>query len=488
MHYFQREDGNLSIIASVVGLLLATTIGATLDAGRMMGTQSNLQSIADAAALMAMSPEGISDEERQRLAAVSVENNLKNHSDVDLIFQAFTLSSDGRQLYVSLRADVPMLFGSLLGSEKRGVRANATAEESLTSDADPISVSVVLDLSDSMGEAFDRGTKASTVKKSLSEFLGVASSQLGDAGFSSGVYGFNWGEVGSETISLEPGSAKVMLTLQNLTLGEGSVPSRSMENALADQIKDKDETGGRNRFIAYISDGGVDNEKSDQKGRLLPINRALSPESAPECSGNIQRVDLAREKLAQHYNRINAKSPTIGLVSLVMRTSATLIDDVEKLLGVHSGAGNGKPTASIQALINWKEIHDDALTDVDDSCVFVQTKRVIDACETARVEEDISVIAINIGGKDEETETVMRQCTATVLDDAESATQVRAQAEVNPNDPKPKKKRLTRGLEVTVSADGQSTYATVQNLNELRDVLATMLPNGDVSRRVRLVG
>lgn len=471
--YFGSRRGNVSITTALVGLMLATAAGAAFDTGRQVTTSQKLQSMSDAAALAAMAEPGLSGKQRQQIAIRAVEN-LASQSGAN--FGSLSVEAQPRQgedqIYVSLATDLPMLFGALMGKDSQRVSVESLSEEFLGVANNSMSISVVLDLSSSMAEGFDRGSKIATVKAALSEVFGDNASANN---MKSGVYGFNWGQVGAETAPLAPGTAHVRNMLTYAGLGEGSVPTTAMEAALRDQAIDRENSPASNRFIIFITDGDVDNEKADKRGQYISERRQLSDESKPECPGALGRVEETRDKLAHHYNNIISTNGLLGTLSPITAATDSLISDVISLSDMGQGA---------QRLERWLDKHDKAQQDVEEYCVFEQTDRVLNVCEAAPAEEDISIIAINMSGEGGEAETITQEC-------LQSASRPRATnrnqiAELTPFSDLPTKK-LANGLEVSLSDDGQSMYAAVESLDDLRHVLSSMMPERKMTRTVRLV-
>jgi DNA invertase Pin-like site-specific DNA recombinase len=110
---------------------------------------------------------------------------------------------------------------------------------------------------------------------------------------------------------------------------------------------------------------------------------------------------------------------------------------------------------------------------------------VTKSCEQAR-EEGISIIAIDMSGFNEDAEAITDLCMglsdADRDNDSRRTANAEAQAQANTT------RTLASGLEIEVSVDGESFSASVENLRQLREVLATMLPDAQPGERtVRLV-
>ncbi|MEL6686934.1 MAG: hypothetical protein AAFP97_04865 [Pseudomonadota bacterium] len=224
--------------------------------------------------MAAATPKDASHQKRVQIAKAAIQSHASKLAQFENIADNIEVRGTGEQVYVSLSAEVPMMFAGVLGTNARRVSASSLAEESVTSSMSAISLSVILDLSSSMTGRFDSGSKSAAVRAALANVLKDLEGSMGGAAMaemnlSSGLYGFNWGAVPGETVPLEPGVTGVTDALVNMTLGEGSVPSAAIEAALDDQVQDKKDVGQRDRFMIYITEGGIDDEKADQKGKYL---------------------------------------------------------------------------------------------------------------------------------------------------------------------------------------------------------------------------
>jgi Flp pilus assembly protein TadG len=516
--FLSDSNGNLSITTGVVGLLLMTAVGATLDGTRMFSTKQSLQSVSDAAALMAATPEGISDAKRKAIARSSIANHMEMIHKYEISSTDIEVRGRGEEVYVSLTAEMPMMFGGLLGKDKGIVRASSLTEETKSqSSMSALSVSVVMDTSSSMNERFDRGSKIANVKAALSEFLANAEAQAGGpelakSQISSGVYGFNWGQDDAESVTLEPGINAVKDSLVNIALSEGSVPTTAFEAALEDQLEHRQKTGSRDQYIVYLTDDRVDDGKSDQKGQYLPEWMILETGRTFECKGSIEALEEAYVDLDDAIRLNSTNGPqsndtnsgngandvwcnlhgkmhpmdhsTLPGSPLLAGTTSDVVGTVSGLTGSLLGGGTaGVPEEKIEA-VRVAEM------DYIETCRPRQTVRVVEACQKAR-EENISLINIDMSGTAEKSHSVMQMCLMDRLQTSRRPLgrafrpfRERSEAPTNAL----KTTELDNGLEVSVSEDGKSISAAVSDLDDLRHLLNTMLPeNGPGKRTVRLV-
>lgn len=529
-HNFWRDTrGNLSITAGVVGVLLLTAVGASLDGGQMFSTKQRLQSITDAAALMAATPEGISAGKRKALAESSIRSHVERVGGLSISSTTVNVNEADGQVYVALAADVPLIFGGVLGSDMRRVSASSLAEESNSASLNSLSISLVLDLSGSMGDRFDNGSKLASVNSAVSDMLNSISSQFGSevaaaTQISTGVYPFNWGMVDGETVALEPGTNRMLTSMTNLSLASGSVPATAMERAVEDQLEEMKTRTNRDRYIVYVTDGKIDEDRSDVAGRYLrekelfeskdpigctkvaqelavldalfepdlvevkgmasPLSGVLPAPKLPNFGDGKKKNKLIRDIQKMSKKKLRENTGAGGLVGGVVETAAQLAR-MEKKLKTDKHAGHDHGNTDVKDMAKRIEFREDFL----ELCEPVQTLRVAEACGEAR-DNGISIIAINLSGQDKIASNTTDMC---ISDSVLSAIQTKkkrgkkaaaAQAEAVEGNTR----TLPSGIKVRVSSDGQSFAGDANTLEELRDMLGAMLPDGEKERFVRLVG
>ncbi|GHA91613.1 hypothetical protein GCM10009069_13500 [Algimonas arctica] len=519
--FWQDTNGNLSIITGVVGLLLITAVGASLDGGQMFSTKQRLQSITDAAALTATMPDGISSDRRKKLAVSSIYSHAEKVGGLNISETTIEVNEAAGQVYVSLTADVPLLFGGVLGKNNRSVSASSLAEGSSTSSTKALSISLVLDLSSSMQDRFDSGSKISSVRAAVSDVFSMVSSNFGSEAaaatrISTGVYPFNWGMVDGETVALQPGTGQVLASMTNLSLSEGSVSANAIERAVEDQIAEAAFETDRERYIVYISDGRVEHDKSDEFGRYLDEKSMFAGiESVKGCTQ--ESKELFRSDMELEPGLVEILSP-IARLSL-----AELLTPWDVNRGIYMSPTCKKP-AHPHNPINFPDIplsyvynpnldpklnekikkgkhlgHNHTLRKSDKmakrlekrekflkQCRPIQTERVVKACERAR-EEDISIIAINLAGEDGLASNVTHMCANGFNFGDKKKVKKVVDEDGIPLETEITTRELPSGVEIRVSADGQSFSGDATNLEELREMLSSMLPSGSRDRHVRLV-
>lgn len=470
--YRQDNKGNLSISTAIVGVMLVSAIGASIDGARMVTTKHKLKSISDAAALMAMMPEKVSASERVRLAKSSV----KTHSAVagsglKLNEPQIQVRDADGQVQVSLSAETSSLFGAFVGKDSLRVSASSTAEEGFGGGLSSMSLSVVLDLSSSMGDRFDRGSKIASVNAAVSDMFNMINAEFGGEAaaatrVSTGLYPFNWGAVDGETVSLRPGTGDVLNSLSYLSLGDGSVPGDALEEALEDQIKDAKLHANRDRFLIYMSDGKVDEDRDDVPSRYLREPEMFAVKDSKQClklAENLLKMDMEiNPSTASVPGNGSLLSPVLGIVG--------------GLLGAGGSTEKTNPGLAEKRIVLRRNYMR--------KCEPTQAIRVSEICEKARA-EDVRVIGINLSGEHGVATNAVEMCTHGLVEDKKKGGKNAAAAD-HPAPPTTQR-GLPSGLKVNVSADGKSFSGTPTNLAELREMLNSVLPDGDSQRTVRLI-
>lgn len=516
MRFLKDTRGNVAITSAIMGTVLLTATGAAIDGGRFISTKQKLQSIADAAALAAMTPENASETKRLQIAQTAVDsytngpNQKLDFSDPDLAF-----ALDGNHATLSLSTDVPMLFSAFLPQKDGRVSVVSHVEESFSADTNALSISVVLDLSESMSDGFDNVSKLAAVQAAVKETLSSIEAQFGGKAaaatrVSTGVYPFNWGLVNGEATPLAPGTDAVLDSLTYLSLAEGSLSTTAMEAAVADQIAQSQIERGRDRFIFYITDGKVDEDKSDISGRYL---RNIEMYESPKVK---QCIDMGAELIRTDLQQSPAEASDLTAASPLRSAASGLNsgnnngnnDDDDDGNNGNTPNGNafgwdknGKRNAdgTLRGDKHAGHVHTSAKSKtkanrVDDgveyleTCRPIQPVRIAEACEMAR-EAGVSIIGVNMSGEDGPATPIMDVCVNGLMALDTTPTNKRvAQMSMTAVDDAPQQTRTTpSGMSLNVSADGKSFAGDVSNMTELREMLASVLPNGDRTRKVRLV-
>ncbi|MGJ8559385.1 MAG: pilus assembly protein TadG-related protein [Litorimonas sp.] len=502
--FLRDTRGNLSIITGVVGVLLMTAVGASLDGGQMFSTKQRLQSITDAAALMATTPDGITASKRKDLAEASIYSHVEKVGGLNISSTTINVNEAEGQVYVALTADVPMLFGGVLGSDNRRVSASSLAEASSSVSMNSMSISLVLDLSGSMADRFDNRSKLASVNAAMSDMLNSINSEFGSevasaTSISTGVYPFNWGMVDGETVALEPGTNAILDSLAYLSLSNGSLPTTAMEQAVADQLDEMETKKNRDRYIVYVTDGKVDEDKSDVAGQYLTKSDLFASRETKECEQLAKKLlELDKKLEPELVEEGGNKSPlSLNILGVGLNLGGDDDDDdddededeTKKVNGLKSSkhAGHNHGSKKIMEMAKRIELREDYV----EVCQPKQPIRVAMACEEAR-EQNISIIAINLSGEDGIASNTIDSC----INGVDTVTSKEFRGRKKREDKFAKKataqegnfKTLSSGVKVRVSADGKSYAGDATSLEELRDMLGAMLPDGKKERHVRLVG
>lgn len=514
--FFRDTSGNLSIISGVVGLLLLTAVGASLDGGRMFTTKQQLQSITDAAALMATQPEDIDKSARVSMAETSISNHVEQIGGLNITGTEIDVRDNGKQVYVSLTASVPMLFGGVLGEDIRQVSVSSLAEETSSSSSFPQSVqsmSIVLDLSESMDDKLEQETRLQMVRSTMSDYLASRSS----GALSTGLYPFNWGIVDAQTIPLQLGSADVIRGLTASGTREGSAPASAMEMAVNDQLND---TNG-DRFLIYITDGSVDIDKADERGRYLRDSQIFGNNAPALCRNTPPDLLRAQDELAEDlltsvadfglaltgwtgpgafdddkvkYDSNDSIAEGQAKRKLLLQLSAeTIVRDGNlsgTSLSLTSGLVNfnniGNSLANtLNILLGSRDTLVEEQNEFDRICKPIQEQRVIDACEAAR-DDGVRVVAVNLSDEHGAAAPITQDCVFGARDVSANGT---TDTTIFPYRDATPVRQNSDGITTQFNSQDGSVYAVVSNRNELRAVLDSLMPSqvNNAERTVRLV-
>lgn len=490
--FLADTQGNLSIVAAIAGTLLLTAVGASMDGGRLISTKMQLQSITDAAALMGAKPENISDEARSTLALRSVDAHVERRAGLTLHDRNVQVTDDGSTVKVRLTAEVPLLFGAFLGGSTRHVSVSSVAQENTSSHLSAVSISVVLDLSTSMQDRFDTGSRIAAVKAAVSETFNMIQSRYGSeaaaqAQISTGLYPFNWGMVDGEVVALQPGTNTVVEAMNFMPLSEGSVPPSAIEAALADQIT----SGTGDRYIVYVTDGRVDDERGDVPGQFIGSHGGLAGAASAQCEGAKDSLEASSQQVKSDYMNANYRFSNWG-PGYTARFLTAIENDPNHLMTtvdhyIDDNTGNGRHNGTkLRKVIESR--NDNILMEAEylSLCTASQTARVLNTCDEAR-DDGVSIIAINMAEENKSASLITDYCALGHFD-LEDDGDTDAQGAGRPGPFSDEANGDNTDFEMKVSIDGKSRSARVSELGHLREVLSTLLPEASQSERtVRLV-
>ena len=533
--------GNMAISTAVAGSVLTLSVGAAIDGARMVGHANEIQAIADTAALAAMHPDEMSFDQRKRLAIQTIESTLEQTPRSFELQDPMIYTDEATQtVEVDLTARVPMLFGSLLGEDGRVVRGNAVAGEFEGGEnggyLGKVSLSFVLDASLSMDDPLKNSRRLDAIRAAVSDVFGGATSNDPNMPIEAAIYPFEWGMTDERMDPLQPGTQGLIDALAYLTTSEGSVPGEALEKAVDEQIGEARDGENVRRVVIYITDGGVDAEKSDTQGQMIS-DAQFFPNGAA-CAVPIQ-LEQALDNLAHEIEKVMDEDGATPIMpdgsaftdknqlryedddsdaenyarmqNALAVASEVLIDRLDmtgSFPGSQGGAVNPGLTpaaavSNVQALelgggaVNWngmgghyRHLRDDrkALNDLldnwKDTCRPMQEVRVVKACDRAQ-DNGIEIMAIDLSGEEASAEEITTSC---VFDDPDTA------ANESDNMPQPTVLGGT-GSETSMTyeaADG-SVYAVINDEASLRKLLRTLLPEkltmttAKANREVRLI-
>ncbi len=130
---------------SITGLLIA--VGCALDYVRWQRAQTELQTIADAAALSAGASPETDTKKLEKIAANFVDSNKMNVTSQNINAPAFNYDADAQTVSVTLTGELPTSLMALAGIMEMETEASATVKLRGTP---PIEAVLVLDTTDSM--------------------------------------------------------------------------------------------------------------------------------------------------------------------------------------------------------------------------------------------------------------------------------------------------------------------------------------------------
>ncbi len=533
--------GNMAITTAVAGSVLTLSVGAAIDGARMVGHANEIQNLADTAALAAMHPADMTFDQRERLALQTIESSLKQ-TPRKFELQKPTVYTDksSQTVEVDLTAKVPMLFGSLLGEDGRVVRGNAVAGEYDGGQnggyLGKVALSFVLDASLSMDEPLKRSRRLDAIRAAVSDVFGGATSNDPNMPIEAAIYPFEWGMTDERMDTMRPGTQGLIDALAYLTTSEGSVPAESLEKAVDEQINEAREGDNVRRVVIYITDGGVDAEKSDKQGKMVkdgeffpngaacavPIQLGQALDDLAYEIEKVMDVDGATpimpdgsaftDKNQLRYEDAESDAENYARMQDALAVASEVLIDRLDMTGSFPDSGGGAlnlgltpdaAVSNVQALelgggaINWnglgqhygnlradRKALDDLMETWKDTCRPMQEVRVIEACDRAQ-DKGIEIMAIDLSGEEASAEEITTTC---VFDDPDTPE--------NESDNMPQPTVLGgTGSETSMTyedADG-SVYAVINDEASLRKLLRTLLPekltmtSAKADREVRLI-
>ncbi len=516
--------GNMAITTAIAGGVLTLSVGAAIDGARMVNHANQIQSIADTAALAAMHPEDMQYAERERIALAAVNSTMEQTPRAFLLDEpTITLNEATQTVEVDLTAKVPMIFGTLLGDDRRVVRGNAVAAEYNSGQNgglfSRVSLSFVLDASLSMDDRLSNSRRLDAIRAAVNDVFGGARDADPASSIEAAIYPYDWGLNEARMEELQPGTQGLIDALAYLTTSEGGVPSEALEKAVKEQMDAKGEDGEDvRRMVIYITDGAVDSEKGDARGKILTKGDFFAAGSPAGCGTTPPELEDAQQELAQWLlkagvdNGRPVRTPEnaffddddykfdsgLGAAENHMRR-VDLMDMATDML-LNDRLANGTPfigeTAANadpievhsltnpdlpllekgvnlpDAALHVEEVRDArAVLDVEmrnfaEVCRPRQEQRVIEACSGAR-DSAVEIMAINLSGAAGTAAEITSTC---AFEDPDTP---RKEAEALPEP-----QILGGGAKGSLmyEADDGSVYAVINDEASLRELLRTLLP------------
>jgi Flp pilus assembly protein TadG len=526
--FIKSEKGSLGIPAAIGGLVMVGAVGAAFDVSRLVTERHTLQSMADAAALAATMPDDISTQERQALAKATIDDYLRQTGETLAVnLDSFDVAGDGERVSLTLASRKDLVFGGIVGMSDHTVKASSTAAEVTGADANAgaailTSISFVVGYTDTMSGRSMSSVSLMGVKSAVaSALMGVDEDSL-----ETSFYPYNWGTDQTNTVPLQPGVTSTLQALLNANSSEGSVPSDAMEQATADQT---DNSKPVEKYVVFITDSSVDNEKSDVRNQYLSDGAVVD-------GGNLTCRTIPDELIAEQDELVDRieevlENETMPLSSwtwggefdddLVEHDDGDSIADgfrkremLDKLSAemlIRYGDANADRVHDPEAWqwmdTDWDVSQFGFLTWIqgqrrrfllekmkyEETCSPVQERRVLDACETAR-SDDVRIVGIDISGEDAAGTQLVQECVFGELIPKVSDAEI--DSDTGSDEFPFADAQLVEGLspfdpDKYVGPDG-SIYVSVSSTSELRSVLQSIMPKQNANniterRSVRLI-
>lgn len=121
-NYLQNRDGHIAVVTAMVGVPLLLMASIALDMGNASAKRANIAAGTDAAALAAVIPANLTDQERVAFAKKAFTENYFGNEEVTLDVKATRERVD-----IMASTKVPTLLSSIVGKDYLDVRESASA-------------------------------------------------------------------------------------------------------------------------------------------------------------------------------------------------------------------------------------------------------------------------------------------------------------------------------------------------------------------------
>ncbi|MGE0380045.1 MAG: pilus assembly protein TadG-related protein [Hyphomicrobium sp.] len=167
----KNEDGSVGVL---FGLLIVPIIGLmalAVDYSRVIKVQERMQASLDGAILAAMKDPSLTTSERQDIAAAFFKANFKEASLKSEVKPVFTIGEDGL-MTAKAKADVRTPFGQFVAIPYMEANGKSTVQAEQGT-GQKVEVSMMIDLTGSMGSTRNGQTKISGLKTAAQDLLDI---------------------------------------------------------------------------------------------------------------------------------------------------------------------------------------------------------------------------------------------------------------------------------------------------------------------------
>ena len=161
-HYLKDTSGHFAVLFALISTVFIGSMAVAIDMTTAHKSKSELQSVADAIALMAVKNKVQDSGELTDLANAY----LLNHFGPNLMgeYEVTSITNANGKAVVSLRHVFPVVFGQVFGKEQMSVGVNSTVNQSIQN----LDLALVLDNTGSM-----RGKKLSALKRASNDLVDI---------------------------------------------------------------------------------------------------------------------------------------------------------------------------------------------------------------------------------------------------------------------------------------------------------------------------
>lgn len=279
--FIKNTDGNVAMMFGVLSVLLIMVAGIAIDGSRLFALRSNVQNIADSAALAGAHAADIEQDGRWRAVKQTIDFHV-NALGGDVELENFNINFDDatESLTVQVDARQDLFFSSFFGPDFGGVSGQSSTSYALEN-LRPLSIAMVLDVSGSMKEITSRGTTRLDVVKEASVELfdaikeGAPRPRQVRNLIRTNLNVYNNEHLRAFTIPPTQGWDDVLAQIQTLQAGGGTASEDAVRAAFNALRHDQDEPENNQRFMVFMTDGNNNQAVSDTETiRLCDLAKA----------------------------------------------------------------------------------------------------------------------------------------------------------------------------------------------------------------------